>query len=370
MKAFFHSLDWVLAALISALALAGVLTVYSATHQQPELQNIWIRQLAWMMVSLLAMYVVSKVDYHIWLDLWKWLYWTAIVFLFIVLFLGQATKGAQRWFRFGYLSFQPSELAKLAVILALARFVGSKTVELFYLRRFLLMLALVGLPLMLILKQPDLGSAMLIIPLTLLMFYVGGGPMRWMAWLGLLGAASTPIIWHFLRDYQKRRLDVFFNPQADPLGAGYNSIQSIIAIGSGGMAGKGFLQGSQTQLSFIPEHHTDFIFSVIGEEWGFAGALLVVTLYLLMFRRGFEISRKARDREGALLALGITGLYAIQSIINIGMSIGVFPVVGVTLPFISYGGTSLLFSFAAVGILLNISYANRRPVLLGGHDSH
>jgi len=368
MKSFFHSLDFVLAALISSLALVGVLTVFSATHQSAELQNIWMKQLTWMMVSLGVMYSVSKVDYHIWLDMSKWLYIAAVVFLVVVLFAGQATKGAQRWFRFGPFSFQPSELAKLAVILTLARFIGSKSVELFYLRRFFLMLGLVGLPLVLILKQPDLGSAVLIIPITLVMFYVGGGPMRWMAWLGLLGIASTPIIWHFLHDYQRRRIDVFFNPQSDPLGAGYNSIQSIIAIGSGGMVGKGFLEGSQTQLSFIPEHHTDFIFSVIGEEWGFAGTLLVVTLYLLMFRRAFEIAQKARDREGALLAMGITCLYAVQSIVNIGMSIGVFPVVGGTLPFISYGGTSLLISFATVGILLNISYANRRPVLIRGQE--
>jgi rod shape determining protein RodA len=368
MKSFFHSLDWVLAVLISALALVGVMTVFSATHQSHELQNIWMRQLTWMLVSLVVMYTVSKVDYHIWLDISKWLYGAAVLFLFVVLFVGEATKGAQRWFRFGSLSFQPSELAKVAIILTLARFIGSKSVELFFLKRFFLMLALVGLPLILILKQPDLGSAMLVVPIILMMFYVGGGPMRWMAWLGILGLASTPIIWHFLRDYQKRRIDVFFNPQADPLGAGYNSIQSIIAIGSGGMAGKGFLEGSQTQLSFIPEHHTDFIFSVIGEEWGFAGTLTVVLLYLFLFRRAFEISQKARDREGALLAVGITGLYAVQSIINIGMSIGVFPVVGVTLPFISYGGTSLLLSFATVGILLNISYANRRPVLIRGHE--
>jgi len=368
MKSFFHSLDWVLAFLVLSLSLVGVLTVFSATHQSAELQNIWIKQLGWLGFSLLVMYMVSKVDYHIWLDMSKWFYMLAILFLFAVLFVGEATKGAQRWFRFGPFSFQPSELAKLAVILSLARFIGSKSVELFYLKRFFLMLALVGVPLLLILKQPDLGSAILLVPVAIMMFFVGGGPMRWMAWVMTLGAASTPIVWHFLRDYQKRRLDVFFNPQADPLGAGYNSIQSIIAIGSGGMAGKGFLQGSQTQLSFIPEHHTDFIFSVIGEEWGFAGSFIVISLYLLLFRRALEISQKARDREGALLALGITGLYAVQSIINIGMSIGVFPVAGVTLPFISYGGTSLLFSFTSVGILLNISYANRRPVLIRGRE--
>jgi len=365
MKAFFRSLDWLLAGQFSSLAIIGVLTVFSATHQTPDLQHIWIRQLAWLAVSLFVMYGVSKVDYHVWLEISYWIYGLAMIFLVLVLFLGEATKGAQRWFRFGFISFQPSELAKLAVILTLARYIGSKSIELFYLRRFFLMLALIGFPLLLILKQPDLGSAILLVPVSMVLFYAGGVPFRWLSWLFILGGAASPIIWQvFLHDYQRRRLEVFLNPQADPLGAGYNIIQSIIAVGSGGVAGKGFLQGSQTQLSFIPEHHTDFIFSVIGEEWGFVGAVVVILLYVFLFRRAFEIARKARDREGSLLALGITALYAVQSVVNIGMAIGLFPVTGLTLPFISYGGTSLLISFITVGILLNISYANRRPVLL------
>jgi rod shape determining protein RodA len=364
-KAFFKSLDAFLAAQVSCLALIGVMTVFSATHQSSELHHIWARQLAWLGVSLLVMYAVSKVDYHVWLELSYWIYAFALLSLLLVLVLGEATKGAQRWFKFGLLSFQPSELAKLAVLLTLARYIGSRSVELFFIKRFFFMLALVGIPLFLILKQPDLGSAILLLPTAVVLFYAGGVPLRWLSWMGIMGVASSPIIWHFLHDYQRRRLEVFLNPQADPLKAGYNIIQSIIAIGSGGAAGKGFLRGSQTQLSFIPEHHTDFIFSVIGEEWGFLGTVTVVLLYLFLFRRTFDIARKARDREGALLALGITALYAGQAVINIGMSIGLFPVAGLTLPFISYGGTSLLFSFIAVGILLNISYANRRPVLLG-----
>ncbi len=366
MKSFFHSLDIFLALQVSCLALIGVMTVFSATHQTPGLQHNWVRQLAWLGVSLLVMYGVSKVDYHVWLELSYWIYGFALLALLLVLALGEATKGAQRWFKFGLVSFQPSELAKLAVLLTLARYIGSRSVELFFLKRFYLMLLLVGFPLYLILKQPDLGSAILLLPTALVLFYAGGVPFRWLAWMGILGAASSPIIWHFLHDYQRRRLEVFVNPQADPLKAGYNIIQSIIAIGSGGMVGKGFLKGSQTQLSFIPEHHTDFIFSVVGEEWGFLGCLTVILLYVFFFRRTFEIARKARDREGALLALGITALYSCQAVINIGMSIGLFPVAGLTLPFISYGGTSLLFSFISIGILLNISYANRRPVLLGG----
>src|SRR6185369_10631973 len=176
--------------------------------------------------------------------------------------------------------------------------------------------------------------------------------------------ASSPLIWHFLKDYQRERLEVFINPQDDPLGAGYNIIQSTIAIGSGGISGKGYMQGTQTQLSFIPEHHTDFIFSVVGEEWGFVGCMVVLGLYYFLLQKAFEIAQKARDREGSLLALGIAGILGVQIIVNIGMTVGLLPVTGLTLPFISYGGSSLIFTYIEIGILLNISYANRRPVLL------
>jgi rod shape determining protein RodA len=225
---------------------------------------------------------------------------------------------------------------------------------------------MLGFPILLILKQPDLGSALIIVPVSLILMFVGGIQTRWLMWMFILGAASCPLIWNFLKDYQKERLMVFINPQADPLGSGYNIIQSVIAIGSGGISGKGFMQGTQTQLSFIPEHHTDFIFSVLGEEFGFIGCMTVIVLYYLMLLKTFEIAKKARDREGAILATGIAGMFAVQAIVNISMTLGLLPVAGLTLPFMSYGGSSLLFSYAAVGVLLNISYANRRPVLIGG----
>lgn len=207
---------------------------------------------------------------------------------------------------------------------------------------------------------------MLLLPASLVLMYVGGVQVRWLLWMLVMGVASYPLVWNFLKDYQKERLMVFLNPQEDPLGAGYNIIQSTIAIGSGGVSGKGYMEGTQTQLSFIPEHHTDFIFSVIGEEWGFVGCVTVLFLYYFLLRHSFEIARKARDREGSLLALGVTTMFAVQIIINTGMTVGLLPVTGVTLPFVSYGGSSLLFSYAAVGILLNVSYATRRPVLVSG----
>jgi len=312
------------------------------------------------------MWVFSKIDYRFWMEASYIFYFVSIVSLLAVLFIGDQTNGARRWIKLGIISYQPSELAKLSVLLVLARYIGSQTIELYFLRRFFLLLFLLVVPLLLILKQPDLGSALLLIPVSFILMYVGGIRVRWLTWVGLMALASTPLIWHFLKDYQRERLAVFIDPQDDPLGAGYNIIQSVIAIGSGGISGKGYMQGTQTQLSFIPEHHTDFIFSVVGEEWGFVGCVFVLGFYYFMIQRIFEISKKARDREGALLALGIAGMFTVQIIINVGMTVGLLPVTGLTLPFISYGGSSLMFSYAAIGILLNISYANRRPVLITG----
>jgi rod shape determining protein RodA len=312
------------------------------------------------------MFFFSRIDYRFWIEASYIFYWIAILSLLLVLVMGDETNGAKRWIKLGILSYQPSELAKLSILLVLSRYIGSRTVELFFLGRLFFILAMLGFPLLLILKQPDLGSALLLVPVAVILMYVGGIPFRWLLWMFIMGMASTPLIWRFLKDYQRERLFVFINPQDDPLGAGYNIIQSMIAIGSGGITGKGYLQGTQTQLSFIPEHHTDFIFSVLGEEWGFIGCALILILYYIMIRKTFEIARKARDREGALLALGIASMFAVQIVINVGMTVGLLPVTGLTLPFVSYGGSSLMFSYAAIGMLLNISYANRRPVLVTG----
>ncbi len=365
-KAYFRGVDWVLIFCVMALSFIGFFVIYSATVHNSDISQLWKKQLFWFAISLIAMWVFSRIDYRFWMEASYVFYWVAIISLLAVLIIGDQTNGAKRWIKLGFLSYQPSELAKLSVLLVLARYIGSKTVELFYLSKFFLLLALLALPLLLILKQPDLGSALLLVPVSVILMYVGGIRARWLSWIFIMAAASSPLIWHFLKDYQRERLEVFINPQDDPLGAGYNIIQSTIAIGSGGISGKGYMQGTQTQLSFIPEHHTDFIFSVVGEEWGFVGCLVVLGLYFFMIQKTFQISRKARDREGSLLALGIAGMFTVQIIINVGMTVGLLPVTGLTLPFISYGGSSLMFSYAAIGILLNISYANRRPVLITG----
>jgi len=365
-KSYFKTMDLVLISEVMALSVIGFIIVYSATSQSGDISQLWKKQLFWFFISLIGMWVFSKIDYRFWIEASYIFYWFAIFSLLLVFAIGDETNGAKRWIKLGILSYQPSELAKLSVLLVLARYIGSKTVELFYLGKLFFLLAMLGLPLILILKQPDLGSALLLVPVSFILMYVGGIQVKWLLSMLTLGAASSPLVWHFLKDYQKERLEVFINPQDDPLGAGYNIIQSVIAIGSGGISGKGYMQGTQTQLSFIPEHHTDFIFSVVGEEWGFVGCVIVLGLYFFMIQKTFEIARKARDREGSLLALGIASMFAVQIVINVGMTVGLLPVTGLTLPFISYGGSSLMFSYAAVGMLLNISYANRRPVLVTG----
>jgi rod shape determining protein RodA len=365
-QSYFRGVDWALITCVLCLSVIGFFVIYSATIHGGEISQIWKKQIFWFGLSLITMWVFSKIDYRFWMEASYIFYFVSIVSLLAVLFIGDQTNGARRWIKLGIISYQPSELAKLSVLLVLARYIGSQTIELYFLRRFFLLLFLLVVPLLLILKQPDLGSALLLIPVSFILMYVGGIRVRWLTWVGLMALASTPLIWHFLKDYQRERLAVFIDPQDDPLGAGYNIIQSVIAIGSGGISGKGYMQGTQTQLSFIPEHHTDFIFSVVGEEWGFVGCVFVLGFYYFMIQRIFEISKKARDREGALLALGIAGMFTVQIIINVGMTVGLLPVTGLTLPFISYGGSSLMFSYAAIGILLNISYANRRPVLITG----
>lgn len=365
MKSYIRSMDWGLIGMVLALSVIGSIVVYSATIHNADIAQLWRKQIFWFVFSLFVMWLFSRIDYRFWMEASYIFYTISIISLILVLFIGDETNGARRWIRLGFFSYQPSELAKLSIILVLARYIGSRMVEINFLRRFFMLLGILGFPLLLILKQPDLGSALLLVPASLVMMYVGGVQVRRLMWMFILGAASCPLIWHFLKDYQKARLEVFINPSDDPLGAGYNIIQSVIAIGSGGVAGKGFLQGSQTQLSFIPEHHTDFIFSVVGEEWGFVGCLLVLVIYFFMIQKAVDIAKKARDREGSLLALGIASMFSVQVIVNVGMTLGLLPVAGLTLPFVSYGGSSLVFSYAAIGVILNISYANRRPVLIG-----
>jgi rod shape determining protein RodA len=280
-----------------------------------------------------------------------------VVLLLLVLVAGKTSMGATRWLHLGFFNIQPSEPMKIVIIMTFARFFTSfQTMQGLSLRELGLPLLILAVPALLIMKQPDLGTAIMIILIVgTIILYVG---VRWSTIVTLVLAAipSGYVGWHYLlRDYQKNRILNFVNPERDPLKSGYHLIQSKIAVGSGGLSGKGFMLGTQSQLRFLPEQHTDFAFSVFAEEWGFVGCLVVIVLYLLLVLWGLQVAARCNDRFGSLLAVGVTTMLGWHIIINMGMVIGLFPVVGVPLPFFSYGGTSMVTSMIGIGVLLNIS---------------
>ena len=309
---------------------------------------------------LLAVLLVA-VDYHRWLEWAYLLYGLNILLLVLVLGIGEVRGGAQRWLTVGGLTIQPSEFAKVTAILALARFLGSQREKERPLWRVLLgTAALLGVPMALILKEPNLGTASIFAAIGAAMLAAWGVPVRFFL-IGLgAGAVLIPLGWEHLADYQRSRLMVFLNPNLDPLGAGYTVIQSRIAIGSGGWWGKGWLAGTQNQLNFLPERHTDFIFSVIGEEWGLLGTTLCLGLFALLFHRGYRMAAQTRDPYGRLLIVGLVTLLATHTIVNTAMAMGLAPVVGLPLPLISYGGSWLVTCLAALGMILSVGL--RRPV--------
>ena len=311
-------------------------------------------------VGVFLAVLILLVDYQKIIDLAPFIYFVSLVLLLLVFFVGSERLGAQRWLSLGPLSFQPSEFIKLSYILMLGWYLGHKKDSIEGISNIIVPMLLLGPAFVLILIQPDLGTSLILFPIFFAMVYVAGVNLKYILAVFGVGILSSPFFWQFLKDYQKNRLLVFLNPNLDPLGAGYTIIQSKIAIGSGYLIGKGWLSGTQNQLNFLPERHTDFIFSVVGEEWGFIGSLVVVLLFFVIIYRGLKIINETPDFYGRLIASGIVALLSFQIVVNIGMTLGLLPVVGLTLPFISYGGTSIISSMIAVGILLSISM--RRPL--------
>lgn len=353
---------WVSAGLVIVL---GLVALYSATFENVRVtRQVFFDQLLWSGLALLVMFTLSRVNYRVFYDSAYVIYGISILLLILVLFSGRSALGATRWFNLGFFSFQPSELSKFAVIVMLARYFSSSNERFSFDVRgawraayedLLFPFILVVISFALIFKQPDLGTALLIIGIFIVMVYASGEEMRpFGIFLGAC-AALVPVGWHFLKDYQRDRVLVFMNPNADPLGAGYTIIQSRIAVGSGQFIGKGWLSGTQNQLNFLPERHTDFIFSVIGEEWGFVGAVFLLICYLVLICVGLQIAERVKDRFGHMLAVGVVAILALQVVINISMTVGLSPVVGITLPFISYGRTSFMVFAVLLGILLNLS---------------
>ena len=350
--------DWTLLGLTLVIAALGVVNNYSATASYNVAGTAYyVKQIYWILTGLTLVVAVSSVDYHLLDDIAPWIYGLLVLLLVFVLAVGKTSMGATRWLHLGIFSIQPSEPMKIVIIIIFARFFSRYPAHAsLSIRELGLPLIIVGLPALLIMKQPDLGTAILVMLIAgSMMLAVGVRPS---AILSVI-VAAVPVIyvgWHYyLREYQKNRILDFLNPERSRLGSGYHIIQSKIAVGSGGFAGKGYLKGTQTQLRFLPEQHTDFAFSVFSEEWGFLGCFVVLALYLSLVLWGLQIASRCNDRFGSLLAVGVSAMLFWHIVINVGMVIGIFPVVGVPLPFFSYGGTSMVTSMIGVALLLNIS---------------
>jgi len=356
-RRLFTHFDWVLVGIALTIASIGILNLYSATcNVEISGTPLYLKQILWLLIGLAVMVVIAFIEYRFYSDFAYIIYTSAFFLLLAVMGYGIITSGAQRWIRIGVFSFQPSEFVKISLIMALAKFFHRPpNREGYTLRNLLIPFLFVFLPIILILKQPDLGTAiiLLLIFVSVLLFV----KIRWSSLLtiGLAGAGIVPLLWRFLKGYQKRRIITFFNPDLDPLGAGYHLIQSKIAVGSGGIIGKGFMKGTQCKLGFLPEQQTDFIFSALGEEWGLIGSLIVVGLYLALILWGVRIAVQAKDRFAAVLSFGVVAMLFWHAFINIGMVLGMMPVVGIPLPLLSYGGSFLFSTLIGIGLLLNVS---------------
>jgi rod shape determining protein RodA len=346
-------LHWPFVALLALIGLVGYLVLYSAGggSHEPWAWRHGVR----LGIGFAAMLAIALTDQRLWFKIAYPAFGVVLALLIAVELVGILSKGAQRWLDLGFIQLQPSELMKAALVLALARYFHSAYLE--EVKRPLYLLPpimMIGLPVMLVLLQPDLGTAVMLAAVGgAFLFVAGVRPWKFALVIGGIGAVA-PILWARLHDYQRQRVLTFLDPESDPLGSGYHIIQSKIALGSGGLWGKGFLAGSQAQLSFLPEKQTDFAFTMLGEETGFAGAALVLTLCLALIYLGLAIALRAHSQFGRLLAVGITVNFSLYVLINVAMVTGLIPVVGVPLPMISYGGTAMLTVFVGFGLVLSI----------------
>lgn len=353
-----RNLNWPFLLVVLSLLLYGLFVLFSATSLSDHAAFYW--QLGYILAGLVLATLVANLDYHIWRKLAYPFYLLSGLLLVAVLFIGTEVFGSQRWINFGPIPIQPSELAKIAVVLVLARELTDKTMQRGPLIRFLRVLVLTIVPVLLVYEQPDLGTSIVLVFIFFWMsFFARIRPLYLLSSLGVL-LASTPLLWQFLHEYQRDRILVLFNPQVEPLGIGYNLRQSLITIGSGGFWGKGYLQGTQKQLQFLPVRHTDFIFAVLAEELGFLGVAALLTLYAFFFYFCLLVIQQAEDDFGALLVVGLASMWLCHIFINIGMTAGIMPVTGIWLPFFSYGGNNVLISLIGVGLIFSVSLHRHR----------
>ena len=353
-----QNFDWILLFLLILIGAISLLNLYSATFPIKETGGwqIFIKQINWYLIGFAALLLMTTFDYHL-LERFAYpFYLFSLGLLLLVLLIGNVYSGSQRWLYFGGISFQPSELAKIALVVVLAKYFDEQNpYEEYRLRDLWQPFLLVALPALLILREPDLGTALTLVIVSFSIFLFV--KIRWTSLLILVAStiSAAPFIWFQLKEYQQKRILTFINPSLDPLGAGYHINQSKIAIGSGNIWGKGYLQGTQTRLNFLPEQHTDFAFSVWAEEWGFVGAVLLILLFLFLMLWGINIAKNSKDRFGSILALGIVAVVFWQLVINVSMTTGLLPVVGIPLVLMSYGGSSLMVTMICMGLLMNIS---------------
>lgn len=345
-------ISWPFLLLLTLVAGVGFISLYSAAEGNID---PWAgKQAVRFGLGLCGIIVVALIDIRIWMKLSYPIYALGIALLIYVDIRGHIGMGAQRWINLGFLQLQPSEVMKIALVLALAKFFHGSTAEDVKNPLFLLApLALVGLPAAFVMFQPDLGTAMAILMVAMAIFFLAG-VSYWMFGVVIAGGlALLPVAWHFLHDYQRTRVLVFLNPENDPLGAGYHITQSKIALGSGGITGKGFLQGSQSHLNFLPEKQTDFIFTLFTEEWGFVGGVSLMALFAMIIAYGYFMAMNCQNRFAQLLSMGVVVNFFVYIFINMGMVMGLLPVVGVPLPMISYGGTAMLSVLFGFGLLMS-----------------
>jgi len=343
-------LDGPLLLAVVAVCAVGLVVLFSAGGEDI---GVFLRQATRVAIGLGVLVATAQVPPRVLRALAPWVYAGGVMLLVAVTLFGEISMGAQRWLDLGIVRFQPSEIMKIAVPLACAWFLQDRPLPPSF-GTLLVLAAAILVPVLLIAEQPDLGTSLLVAAGGVLVVLLAGLQMRYILGLGAAVGAAIPVVWTNLHDYQRQRVLTFLNPQEDPLGAGYHTIQSQIAIGSGGVFGKGYMNGSQAQLEFLRERSTDFIFAVIGEEWGLVGLAVLTLLYLLVIARGLYIAMQAQDTFTRLVAGSLTLLFAVYMFVNAGMVVGLLPVVGVPLPLVSYGGTSMVTLMAGFGILMSI----------------
>ncbi|MBX0312900.1 MAG: rod shape-determining protein RodA [Sulfurihydrogenibium sp.] len=350
--------DLIIYLLTAFLLIWSVINIYSASYH--EYSNLYIKQIVFVSIAFFIItFLPFLIEYRKFGYISFYLYLVSIILLILVKLFGVSILGAKRWINLGFFQLQPSEVAKFSMIIFSAYFISNTKLPLSF-KDFLKIMGLSAIPFMLIYSQPDLGSAILVVLPVLVMVFLAKFNIKYIIGFVLTGIILSPFIWTHLKDYQKNRIIAFLNPESDPKGTAYHIIQSKIAIGSGMLTGKGYLQGSQSKYYFLPEQHTDFIYATIGEEWGFVVSFLILTVYFILSLRIFYIGMKTNELFGKFLCYGIASIIGFQAFINIAMNVGMAPVVGVPLPFLSYGGTALIMFSLMIMMVLNIEYINKK----------